>query len=116
MAEEIDPSDYTQDLKEVLNSLLYYRMPFGMFGPKQYPPKGVLLVDLPLEYLNWFHQRSYPKGSLGELMMQVYELKAVGMDPLFDPIRKYHGGRTILNPKKIKREKLKEEWANLNED
>lgn len=115
MDTEIDPSDYTDDLREVLNSLLYYRMPFGMFGPKQYPPKGVLLVDLPLEYLSWFHNRSYPKGNLGELMMQVYELKAVGMDALFEPIRKHHGGRTILDPKKIKREKLKEEMRNLED-
>jgi len=114
MKGEINPTDYTDDLREVLNSLLYYRMPFGMFGPKQYPPKGVLLIDLPLEYLSWFQQRSYPKGDLGELMMQVYELKAVGMDALFDPIRKHHGGRTILDPKKIKREKLKEEMRNLD--
>ena len=115
MDNEINPSDYTPDLKELLNSLLYYRMPFGMFGPKQYPPKGVLLVDLPLEYLSWFHQRSYPKGNLGELLMQVYELKAVGMDALFDPIRKFHGGRTILDPKKIKREKLKEELNRMGD-
>ncbi len=115
MAEEIDPSDYTQDLRELLNNLLYYRMPFGMFGPKKYPPKGVLLVDLPLEYLSWFHQRSFPKGDLGEMLMQVYELKAVGMDGLFTPIRKFHGGRTILDPKKIKREKLKEELTRIVE-
>lgn len=107
MSAEINPSDYTQDLREVLDALLYYRMPFGMFGPSKYPPKGVLLVDLPLEYLSWFHQRGYPKGNLGELLMQVYELKAVGMDVLFDPIRKHHGGRTILDPKRIKREQLR---------
>lgn len=112
MAEEINASDYTGDLREVLNNLVHYRMPFGMFGPEKYPPKGVLLVDLPLEYLSWFHQRSFPKGQLGEMMMQVYELKAVGMDELFTPIRKMHGGRTTLDPKKIKREQLKKEISN----
>ena len=109
MAEEIDPLDYVQDLKEVLDQLQFYRMPFGMFGPSKYPPKGVLLVDLPLEYLSWFHQREFPKGPLGDLMEQVYELKALGMDALFNPIRKRHGGRTVLDPKKIKREQLKDD-------
>ena len=31
-----------------------YHMPFGMFGPKHYPPKGVPIYDLPAEYLAWF--------------------------------------------------------------
>lgn len=107
--EDIIPSDYTPDLRLVLEQLTYYRIPFGMFGPKQYPPKGVLLVDLPMEYLSYFHNRTYPKGNIGDLMMQVYELKAVGMDHLFDPIRKIHGGRTILDPKRFKREHIKKE-------
>ncbi len=102
--------DYTGDLKDILEQLMYYRMPFGMFGPSQYPPKGVLLIDLPIEYLSWFEQRSYPKGQLGELVMQVYELKALGMDHLFDPIRKQHGGRTILDPKKVKRNQICKEF------
>lgn len=101
--EQLSSNDYTQDLRELLNQLTYYRMPFGMFGPGKYPPKGVLIVDLPLEYLSWFHQRSFPNGQLGELMMQVYELKAIGFDHLFDPIRKLNGGRTVLDPKKLKR-------------
>ena len=114
--EEINPSDYTQDLLTTLESLKFYRMPFGMFGPKKYPPKGVLLIDLPLEYLSYFHQRSYPKGNLGDLMMQVYELKAIGMDHLFNPIRKQHGGRSILDPKKIARNKIKEDFNSISEE
>jgi len=110
----INPSDYAGDLRELLNELIYMRMPFGMFGPKKYPPKGVLLIDLPLEYLSWFHQRSFPKGNLGHLMEQVYELKAVGMDELFHPIRKIHGGRTVLSPQKLKREQLRQEIEALN--
>ena len=113
--EEINPSDYTADLKVVLEQLTYYRMPFGMFGPKQYPPKGVLLVDLPLEYLSYFHNRTYPKGYLGDLLKQVYELKALGMDELFNPIRKLHGGRTVLDFKKLKRQQIKKDIETFNE-
>ena len=106
---EIKATDYTEDLKHLLEGLGHYRMPFGMFGPTPYPPKGVLLVDLPIEYLNYFHMRSYPKGEVGDMMAQVYELKAIGMDHLFNDIRKRRGGRTILDPKKIRREQLKQE-------
>lgn len=113
---EIYPSDYTGDLKNILEQLVYYRMPFGMFGPREYPPKGVLLVDLPIEYLSWFEQRSYPKGHLGELIMQVYELKAVGMDHLFDPIRKLHGGRTVLDPKKAKRNQIRKDFESYRNE
>lgn len=84
------------DLRELLNQLNGVYMPFGKFGLNDYPPRGVPLIDLPLEYLSWFAQREFPKGQLGELMMQVYELKAVGMDKLFQPIRRLNGGRTKL--------------------
>ena len=37
-----------------LEQISRYHMPFGMFGPKHYPPKGVPIYDLPAEYLAWF--------------------------------------------------------------
>ncbi len=106
---EINVNDYTNDLIHLLEQLKHYRIPYGMFGPAFYPPKGVLLIDLPIEYLNYFHMRSYPKGEIGDLMEQIYELKAIGMDHLFNDIRASHGGRTILDPKRLKREQLKQE-------
>ena len=32
-----------------LEQISRYCMPFGMFGPKHYPPKGVPIYDLPAE-------------------------------------------------------------------
>ena len=33
-------------------------MPFGKYGPLHFPPRGVPLYDLPVEYLAWFiHDR-----------------------------------------------------------
>lgn len=75
-------------------------MPFGMFGPKDYPPRGVPIYDLPLEYLMWFKQRSFPAGPLGETLALVCEIKSHGMDSLFDPIRQQRGGRTRLRKRK----------------
>jgi uncharacterized protein (DUF3820 family) len=71
-------------------------MPYGKFGKGKYPPNGVTLCDLPEEYLIWFKQRSFPKGRLGELMAHVCEIKELGMDSVFDPLRKANGGRTKL--------------------
>jgi uncharacterized protein (DUF3820 family) len=91
---EIDREDFRNLLIEIGKT----RMPFGKFGIKAYPPAGVPIIDLPIEYLTWFQERGFPKGRLGELMAQVCEIKGVGMDKVFDPIRHANGGRFKLQP------------------
>ncbi len=59
-------------------------------------------MDLPQEYLAWFYQRGFPKGRLGELMAEVWQIKSVGMDSVFDPLRKANGGRFRLLPARSK--------------
>jgi uncharacterized protein len=93
---EIDREDFRNLLMEIAKT----RMPFGKFGIKEYPPAGVPVMDLPIEYLAWFHERGYPKGRLGELMAQVFEIKATGMDAVFDPLRRAAGGRFPLKPER----------------
>ncbi len=93
---EIDREDFRNLLLEIAKT----RMPFGKFGIKEYPPAGVPIMDLPVEYLAWFHERGYPKGRLGELMAQVFEIKATGMDVVFDPLRRAAGGRFPLTPER----------------
>ena len=91
---EIDREDFRRLLAEIANT----RMPFGKFGIQAYPPSGVPIMDLPLEYLCWFQQRGFPKGRLGELMAHVCEIKETGMDSVFDPLRAALGGRFRLRP------------------
>jgi uncharacterized protein (DUF3820 family) len=91
---EIDRDDFRNLLVEIGKT----RIPFGKFGIKAYPPAGVPIMDLPEEYLAWFKQKGFPKGRLGELMAEVFEIKAVGMDSVFDPIRHAQGGRFRLTP------------------
>jgi uncharacterized protein (DUF3820 family) len=91
---EIDREDFRNLLLEIGNT----RMPFGKFGIRERPPSGVPIMDLPMEYLAWFKERGFPKGRLGELMEQVWEIKAVGMDQVFDPLRAARGGRHPLKP------------------
>lgn len=89
---KIDPEDFRNLLLEISKA----RMPFGKFGPQFYPPAGVPIIDLPPEYLAWFKERGFPKRRLGQLMAEVYEIKHVGMDQVFDPIRSMNGGRFKL--------------------
>jgi len=96
---EIDHEDFRNLLAEIGRA----RMPFGKFGMQAYPPAGVPVMDLPVEYLAWFKQRGFPKGRLGELMAVVYEVKEVGMDKIFDPLRAANGGRFKLRPPHRKR-------------
>lgn len=98
-----DPSAIDrEDFRNLLAEIGATRMPFGKFGRKEYPPDGVPIMDLPVEYLAWFKERGFPKGRLGELMAHVYEIKEVGMDSVFDPLRASRGGRHPLRSRKRK--------------
>lgn len=90
---EIDRDDFRNLLAEIHRT----HMPFGRFGKQKFPPHGVPVFDLPEEYLIWFKQRGFPKGRLGEIMAHVCEIKEVGMDSLFEPLRQANGGRTKLS-------------------
>ena len=96
---EIDREDFRNLLAEIGDTF----MPFGRFGPKDFPPRGVPIMDLPPEYLQWFAERGFPKGRLGELMQAVCEIKEVGMDVVFDPFRQARGGRFPVRQRKNKR-------------
>lgn len=85
------------ELADLLKSLENAYMPFGRFGPKDYPPHGVPLMDLPYEYLAWFQQQGFPTGRLGELLEMVFQIKAAGAECIFAPFQKKRGGRTPLH-------------------
>ena len=89
---EIDREDFRNLLIEIGETWI----PFGRFGPNNYPPRGVPIMDLPPEYLVWFKERGFPKGRLGELLEAVCDLKEVGMDVVFEPMRKLNGGRVSI--------------------
>ena len=102
---EIDREDFRNLLKEIAGT----HMPFGKYGRKAFPPKGYPIHDLPIEYLGWFKQQGFPKGRLGELLEQVYEIKSAGMDVLFEPMREINGGRMKFHPERPKHWRLDED-------
>jgi uncharacterized protein (DUF3820 family) len=95
---DLDHDDFCNLLLEISKTW----MPFGKFGIKAYPPRGVPIIDLPPEYLSWFNERGFPKGRLGELMAHVEKIKSIGMDSVFEPIRQRNGGRFQLQPSRRK--------------
>jgi uncharacterized protein (DUF3820 family) len=96
-------ADFEAELERLLRLTAGMRMPFGKFGPKECPPNGVPVYDLPYEYLRYFERRGYPKGSLGAVMKFVHDLKRDGADDVFAPIRKAAGGRVSLRQRQRRR-------------
>ena len=66
---------------EYLLKLANTKMPFGKYA-------GVRLVDLPEPYVVWFSQKGFPKGELGDMLKNVYEIKVNGLEFLFKPLKK----------------------------
>jgi uncharacterized protein (DUF3820 family) len=96
----IDPAALARDIAEDLAEIEATHIPFGKFGPAHFPPNGVPIYDLPVEYLAWFaRKRQFPKGRLGELLRMVHQMKVDGLERAFDEMRRRAGGKTNLRAK-----------------
>ena len=67
--------------EHIMVQLVTMQMPFGKY-------KGLLICDLPMHYLEWYHSKGLPKGKLGMLMASMYEIKLNGLEYLLKPLRK----------------------------
>lgn len=56
-------------------------MPYGKY-------KNRYLIDLPEHYVVWYHAKGFPKGQLGNMLNQVYELKLNGLEDLIRDIQR----------------------------
>jgi uncharacterized protein len=64
-----------------LELLLTRQMPFGKH-------KGVIIADLPANYLGWFAREGFPQGEIGRLLALMYELDHNNLKGLLDPLRR----------------------------
>ncbi|MGY3792961.1 DUF3820 family protein [Aquimarina sp. 433] len=71
----------SQTQKDFLTKLAHTKMPFGKY-------KDRYLIDLPEYYIVWYHNKGFPKGTLGAQMQTVYELKLNGLEYLVRNIQK----------------------------
>lgn len=65
---------------EILKEICVTEMPFGKY-------KGTVLVDLPINYLEWFQRQGMPPGKLGMQLSTIYEIKMNGLMDLLTPLR-----------------------------
>ncbi len=65
---------------EDLQKLVSTPMPFGKH-------QGVLIADLPGNYLNWFAREGFPKGEIGRLLALMQEIDHNGLSDLLRPLR-----------------------------
>ena len=65
---------------EDLQLLVTREMPFGKY-------KGLIIADLPGDYLNWFAREGFPTGEIGRLLQLMQEIDHNGLSPLLDPLR-----------------------------
>ncbi len=56
-------------------------MPYGKY-------QGRYLIDLPEYYVVWYNNKGFPKGKLGDMLRQVYELKLNGLEDLIRNIQR----------------------------
>ncbi len=59
----------------LLLDLVKMRMPFGKF-------KGIILKDLPVNYLEWLDRNGFPEGKLGMLLQTLLVIKSNGLEDL----------------------------------
>lgn len=67
--------------QQILIDLAKMKMPYGKF-------KGSYLIDLPEQYVVWYHNKGFPKGKLGQQLELVYELKLNGLEDIVREIRR----------------------------
>jgi uncharacterized protein (DUF3820 family) len=65
-----------KDLVKLVNT----HMPYGKH-------KGMLIADLPGNYLNWFAREGFPKGEIGQLLRLMQEIDHNGLSDLLKPLR-----------------------------
>ena len=76
--------------KDFLIKLAHTKMPYGKY-------EGRYLIDLPEHYVVWYYSKGFPKGKLGDMLNQVYELKLNGLEYLIRDIQ-----RKFPNKNKLK--------------
>ena len=66
---------------EDLEQLLTTPMPFGKH-------QGMMIADLPANYLHWFAREGFPRGHVGQLLQLMFEIDHNGLSDLLEPLRR----------------------------
>ena len=53
-----------EDLRKLVEEIAQTHVPFGMYGPAKYPPKGCPLMDVPRNTWRGSRPRAFPRENL----------------------------------------------------
>ena len=67
--------------QDFLIQLAHAKMPYGKYQDRY-------LIDLPEHYIVWYRNKGFPRGKLGQQLLQVYELKLNGLEYIVRDIKK----------------------------
>lgn len=69
--------------RKVLLDIVHTEMPYGKY-------EGRLLCDIPIHYLEWMQNKdAWPKGKIGVLLKNVYEIKVNNLDYILREIKSW---------------------------
>jgi uncharacterized protein (DUF3820 family) len=66
--------------QHAMEKLANTKMPYGKY-------KGKFLIDLPEPYIVWYNNKGFPKGTFGDQLRLVYEIKLNGLEDLVRRLR-----------------------------
>ena len=66
--------------QHTMEKLANTKMPYGKY-------KGKFLIDLPEPYIVWYNNKGFPKGTFGDQLRLVYEIKLNGLEDLVRRLR-----------------------------
>jgi len=69
--------------QDALIKLISWKMPFGKHA-------GILISDLPGNYLAWFAREGFPEGELGQLLELMHTIDHNDLRELLAPIKSNH--------------------------
>ena len=65
----------------ILQELLTVTMPYGKY-------KDIILCKLPVNYLEWYAAKGFPKGRLGMQLATLYEIKINGLEHILHELKR----------------------------
>jgi uncharacterized protein len=75
-----DQNPTPDEYRKRLIKLAFAKMPYGKY-------QGRFLSDIPEPYIVWLKNNGLPNGELGNLILEMYEIKANGLEGLLRKIR-----------------------------
>ena len=82
-----------ENFRDLLATIGNTLMPFGRFGPKEFPPQELPVMDLPPKYLDLFQQHGFSNGRHSGVAGGGWAIKMAGLGRAFEPIRQARGLR-----------------------